>query len=69
MDMRVAETFLPANDEIIGAWFPKDKRLYRYAPHADFGIANHDAGLESGSAIDDILGYDLQKHVGFFQHE
>jgi hypothetical protein len=36
MNVRVAETFLLGNNEIIGAWFPENKRLDRNASHADF---------------------------------
>src|SRR5262249_28595152 len=69
MDTRVTETFLPAHDEIVRAGCSRNKRLYRDAPHGDFGIADHDSGLESSSAINDVLRDDLQKHVSLFEHE
>src|SRR5215468_9149064 len=60
-----------SSDSRSGRWyrFSKYKRLYRNASHSDFGIADHDPGLESASAIHDVLGDDLQKHVGLFEHE
>src|SRR5215813_13351666 len=69
MNMRVTKTFLPAHNEIIGAWFSKNERLDRNAPRSDFGIANHNAGLKSGFAINDVLGDDLQEHMSLFEHE
>src|SRR5215813_15281345 len=69
MNMRVTETFLLAHNEVVGAWFSKNKRLDRNASHADFGIADHDAGFESGFAIYDVLGDDLQKYVSLFEYE
>src|SRR5262249_8105021 len=69
MNMRVTEAFLLTNNEVVGAWFPKNKRLHRNASHTDFGISDHDADLESGAAIHDILGDNLQKHMSLFQHK
>ena len=43
--------------------------LVLYASHTDFGIADDDAGFESGLQIVDILRVDLQKHMRLFQHK
>src|SRR5262249_33296684 len=69
MDMRVTKTFFLRHNQIIGAWFPKNKRLDRNAPHADFGITDHDSCLESGFANYNVLGDNLQKHMSLFEHE
>src|SRR5215813_8738029 len=69
MNMRVTKLFSRLTMRIIGARLSKNERLDRNAPRSDFGIANHNAGLKSGFAINDVLGDDLQEHMSLFQHE